>query len=116
MDRLRQAGRQKSATYMQLMSNKLTYENMLKLYQLLSNDEKKLGIYIHIPFCSAKCGYCGFYSKSGSSAAEQKDYVKTLIDDIKRYGKNLREQLSCRYDFHRRRNSVVLPPSCIRKF
>ena len=34
MDRLRQAGRQKSATYMQLMSNKLTYENMLKLYQL----------------------------------------------------------------------------------
>ena len=24
---------------------------------------KKLGIYIHIPFCRRKCNYCGFYSK-----------------------------------------------------
>lgn len=24
--------------------------------------KKKLGIYIHIPFCLSRCGYCGFYS------------------------------------------------------
>ncbi len=34
MDGLRQEGRQKSATYMQLMSNKMTLENMLSLYRL----------------------------------------------------------------------------------
>ena len=27
---------------------------------------KKLGIYVHIPFCRAKCSYCDFYSVTGS--------------------------------------------------
>jgi len=27
--------------------------------------EKRLGIYIHIPFCASKCGYCDFYSLAG---------------------------------------------------
>lgn len=27
--------------------------------------ERKLGIYIHIPFCVSKCSYCDFYSLSG---------------------------------------------------
>ena len=27
--------------------------------------KKRLGIYIHIPFCASKCGYCDFYSLSG---------------------------------------------------
>lgn len=27
--------------------------------------EKTLGVYIHIPFCASKCGYCDFYSLSG---------------------------------------------------
>ena len=27
---------------------------------------KKCGIYIHIPFCSKKCPYCDFYSRSGT--------------------------------------------------
>lgn len=25
-------------------------------------EEKHLGVYIHIPFCASKCGYCDFYS------------------------------------------------------
>ena len=27
--------------------------------------DKKLGVYIHIPFCASKCSYCDFYSLSG---------------------------------------------------
>lgn len=27
--------------------------------------EKPLGLYIHIPFCASKCGYCDFYSVAG---------------------------------------------------
>ncbi len=30
---------------------------------------KKLGIYVHIPFCRSKCNYCDFYSLSGSEAS-----------------------------------------------
>ena len=25
----------------------------------------RLGVYIHIPFCASKCGYCDFYSLAG---------------------------------------------------
>ena len=31
--------------------------------------DKTLGIYIHIPFCASKCGYCDFYSVAGAVAA-----------------------------------------------
>ena len=27
--------------------------------------DKHLGVYIHIPFCASKCGYCDFYSLAG---------------------------------------------------
>lgn len=27
--------------------------------------DKTLGVYIHIPFCASKCGYCDFYSLAG---------------------------------------------------
>lgn len=47
---------------------------------------KKLGIYVHIPFCLSKCNYCGFYSHAGS-AAEQEEYVEGLLRDIAEYGK-----------------------------
>ena len=29
-------------------------------------NEKTLGLYIHIPFCKAKCAYCDFYSLAGA--------------------------------------------------
>ncbi|MGI6224647.1 MAG: radical SAM family heme chaperone HemW [Peptococcales bacterium] len=35
-------------------------------------------LYIHIPFCQAKCNYCDFYSFSGSSEELQKRYVEAL--------------------------------------
>lgn len=48
---------------------------------------KHLGIYIHIPFCLAKCRYCGFYSRGGADEAEMGEYVKSLIADIAEYGR-----------------------------
>ena len=29
------------------------------------NEEKRIGVYIHIPFCASKCGYCDFCSLPG---------------------------------------------------
>ena len=42
------------------------------------NESKPLGLYIHIPFCRQKCGYCDFYSLPGSE--ERMDaYCKALM-------------------------------------
>lgn len=38
------------------------------------------GIYIHVPFCNKKCGYCDFYSIVDQK--NKKGFVNTLIDEI----------------------------------
>lgn len=45
---------------------------------------KKLGIYIHIPFCRKKCNYCDFYSIKWNVELEKK-YVESVINEIKSY-------------------------------
>ena len=45
---------------------------------------KKLGLYVHIPFCERKCNYCDFYSVEKSDSIE-KQYVDALIKEIKSY-------------------------------
>lgn len=47
------------------------------------SDRKKLGIYIHIPFCIKKCGYCDFCSFSGVEPAVKDDYISVLCLQIK---------------------------------
>ncbi len=42
---------------------------------------KKLGIYVHVPFCKQRCNYCDFYSCA--SSAKISDYVNALISHIK---------------------------------
>lgn len=44
--------------------------------------EKRLGIYIHIPFCASKCGYCDFYSRAGCDSL-MPDYEDALIRHIR---------------------------------
>ena len=44
-----------------------------------------LGVYIHIPFCRAKCGYCAFVSRPGSRE-EQQQYVAALCREISAAG------------------------------
>ncbi len=47
-------------------------------------DKKKLGLYLHVPFCVQKCLYCDFCSFAG--AKEQMGaYVDRLCRDIKEY-------------------------------
>ena len=42
---------------------------------------KRLGIYIHIPFCASKCSYCDFYSLSNCDYM-MPDYQEALLDHI----------------------------------
>jgi len=43
---------------------------------------KKLGLYLHIPFCMKKCLYCDFLSFADVSAAIQNDYMNMLIQEV----------------------------------
>lgn len=43
---------------------------------------EKLGIYIHIPFCQAKCGYCDFLSWVPGGRGEVASYLDILSRDL----------------------------------
>ncbi len=43
--------------------------------------KKDMGIYIHIPFCMAKCYYCDFVSFSNKNNLIEK-YIKAVIKEI----------------------------------
>lgn len=44
--------------------------------------EKGIGIYVHIPFCVRKCGYCDFLSFSADRAGRLK-YLEALVREMK---------------------------------
>ncbi|MEF9919285.1 MAG: radical SAM family heme chaperone HemW, partial [Eubacterium sp.] len=48
---------------------------------------RKLGFYIHIPFCQSKCRYCDFASWSGYSDTEIATYFEKLIKEIRLFAK-----------------------------
>ena len=50
-----------------------------------SYRNKPLGLYIHIPFCVSKCGYCDFYSVPDKDL--MRGYVSALLNHIRDYGR-----------------------------
>ncbi len=43
-------------------------------------EQSSFGIYIHVPFCKSKCGYCDFCRVTDLSLAD--DYLRTLSEEI----------------------------------
>ena len=52
---------------------------------------KKKGIYIHIPFCKQKCGYCDFHSFAKIEDLKE-EYVEALCNEIKEFSKYIPEE------------------------
>lgn len=50
------------------------------LSRFFARMENKIGVYIHIPFCKKKCGYCAFVSRAGLNGAEE--YFGALVGEI----------------------------------
>lgn len=48
-------------------------------------SERKLGIYIHIPFCAKKCRYCDFYSLEVQNMALYERYINALLGHMRSY-------------------------------
>ncbi len=56
-------------------------------------QKKKLGLYVHIPFCHAKCAYCDFYSQSGASDALMQRYVDAVLLQMEDYSAPARDYI-----------------------
>lgn len=52
--------------------------------------EKPLGLYIHIPFCASKCGYCDFYSVAGRDNMMSR-YQNALIKHLQESASGMSE-------------------------
>jgi len=53
---------------------------------------KKISLYLHIPFCVRKCGYCDFISFEYDSK-EIDQYLNNLIKEIEYYGKHYLQKI-----------------------
>lgn len=80
---------------------------------------KPLGIYVHVPFCVSKCGYCGFYSHRGNSE-DYEDYTQNTV----RFVENLHDMGNIPFEwgsfyvdsiFFGGGTPSILPPSHIEK-
>src|SRR5687768_8008758 len=52
-----------------------------------------LGLYIHIPFCHARCGYCDFVTFTGKED-QQVAYAAALCREIELYGRQSPSEIS----------------------
>ena len=48
------------------------------------SGRRAAGLYVHIPFCEAKCRYCGFYSEPIKNHAPER-LVSAIISELRRY-------------------------------
>ena len=49
------------------------------------SDKRRLGLYIHIPFCLSKCAYCDFYSYTPKNEQVYERYTNALIAHMEHY-------------------------------
>ena len=61
---------------------------MMTMINLFNNEKapRKLGLYIHIPFCKTKCLYCDFCSFVSKDEAKREEYVSALLREIEARG------------------------------
>jgi putative oxygen-independent coproporphyrinogen III oxidase len=46
------------------------------------DGSKGFGIYVHVPFCATRCGYCDFNTYTASEGVAQTGYVEQVLDEL----------------------------------
>ena len=51
---------------------------------LIIGDDTDFGVYLHVPFCRVRCGYCDFntYTSTELHGARQDEYADTLLREV----------------------------------
>lgn len=42
-------------------------------------------LYLHLPFCESKCGYCNLFSVTGCNRIQMEDYIAAVLRQIRQY-------------------------------
>ena len=42
-------------------------------------------LYLHLPFCASKCGYCNLFSVTGCNQIQMDDYIDAVLRQVKQY-------------------------------
>ena len=77
------------------------------------NDLKKLGMYLHIPFCLRKCFYCDFYSVAGCDEITYLKYTEALKKEIAFFGEKMGSRYFVDTIFIGGGTPSILPAKCI---
>ncbi|MEM7180141.1 MAG: radical SAM protein [Spirochaetota bacterium] len=56
------------------------------LYRRTFQAHDPIGLYMHIPFCEARCRYCEYTVVTGTEEEARRQYVKALQNELKFYG------------------------------
>jgi putative oxygen-independent coproporphyrinogen III oxidase len=53
--------------------------------------ERNFGVYLHVPFCRVRCGYCDFNTYTGDElrGARRDDYAEEAVDEVRLAGRVL---------------------------
>jgi putative oxygen-independent coproporphyrinogen III oxidase len=53
--------------------------------------DRNLGVYLHVPFCRVRCGYCDFNTYTGDElrGARRDDYAQEAVDEVRLAGRVL---------------------------
>ncbi|MAI07703.1 MAG: oxygen-independent coproporphyrinogen III oxidase [Magnetococcales bacterium] len=65
-------------------------ENLQNYFQCIKSidKDKKVSLYVHIPFCHSLCYYCGCNTKIVNKLSPIESYVETLLKEIENFQKN----------------------------
>jgi oxygen-independent coproporphyrinogen-3 oxidase len=44
--------------------------------------ERGFGVYVHVPFCASRCGYCDFNTYTASEGVSSAGYVDQVLDEL----------------------------------
>ena len=55
--------------------------------------ERKFGVYVHVPYCRVRCGYCDFntYTASELGGTRREDYAEQVAEEVRLAGSVMRE-------------------------
>lgn len=71
------------------------------MYEVVKNNiavQKELCLYVHVPFCQARCKFCEYVVMDNPSEKDPETYVEYLLKEIDMYREIINDKLIVGYD------------------